>query len=78
MSPTQTDGARTEDERIRMARFLARRVFEAPAGANPNDVQRIAYRGCTVGSAGAERDYGGSCEESLTGILYRALQDYQP
>lgn len=68
----------TEDECMQMARFLARKVFEAPAGANPNDVQRIAYRGCTVGSTGAERDYGGSCEESLTGILFSALQDYQP
>lgn len=68
----------TEDERMRLAAHLARKIFEAPAGANPNDVKRIAYRGCTVGSAGAERDYGGSCEESLTRILFRALQDYQP
>lgn len=65
------------DEHMRMATFLARKVFEAPAGANPNDVQRIAYRGCTVGSAGAERDYGGSNEDSLTEILFRALEAYR-
>jgi hypothetical protein len=70
--------ARPADEHMRLAAFLARKVFEAPAGANPKDVQRIAYRGCTVGSFGAERDYGGSNEVSLTGILFRALQDYQP
>lgn len=67
----------TAQEAMLLAAFLARKVFEAPVGANPNDVQRIAYRGCTVGSSGAERDYGGSGEESLTGILFRALQDYQ-
>ena len=66
-----------DDEYMRLARYLARKVFEAPAGANPNDVQRIAYRGCVVGSSGAERDYGGSCETSLTGILFSALRDYQ-
>lgn len=65
------------DEHRRIAAFLARKVFEAPVGANPNDVQRIAYRGCTVGSSGAERDYGGSNEDSLTDILFQALEAYR-
>ena len=67
---------RTEDQ-YRLAEFLARKVFEAPEGCNPNDVQRIAYRGCVVGSAGAERDYGGSNEESLTAILHKALLEFR-
>jgi hypothetical protein len=66
---------RTEDEYL--AAFLARKVFEGPAGANPNDVQRIAYRGCVVGSSGAERDYGGSNEQSLTDILREALKVFR-
>lgn len=70
----------SEDERRRdfyLSQFLARKVFEAPVGANPNDVQRIAYRGCVVGSHGAERDYGGSNEHSLTGILHQALEAFR-
>lgn len=67
----------SDEEIMRLAAYLARQVFESPAGCNPNDVQRIAYRGCTVGSAGKERDYGGSCETSLRGILFTALRNYQ-
>lgn len=66
----------TEEERLYLAQFLARKIFEAPAGANPNDVQRIAYRGCVVGSHGAERDYGGSNEDSLAKILFDALEGF--
>ena len=64
-----------DNNSMRLAQYLARKVFEAPAGASQNSVKRIAYRGAADTTKG-ETDYGGSCEESLAAILYRALEDY--
>lgn len=56
----------TDDE---LARYLARRIFEAPYGCEPDQVQRIQFRGH------GESDMGGFCESALAEHILAALQE---
>lgn len=57
-----------QSSKEQLAKYLARKVFECPAGSEPDDVRRIQFRG--VG----EIDMGGLCEAALARVLLKALE----
>lgn len=65
------DAHRTPEDQSRLAKHVARKIFEAPCDSQPDAVKRIQFRDI------AERDYGGLCEEALVGVITRALRDFK-
>lgn len=55
----------------KMAVYLARKIFEAPIGCEPDKVQRIQFRGYD------ESDMGGFCESALVTAIREALEALQ-
>lgn len=58
-----------------LAIHIARRIFECPAAAGDDKVQRIAMRG---GTPHKETDLGGLCEGALVDVVRKALASYKP
>jgi hypothetical protein len=54
------------------AKRLARTIFEAPYGIDPNKVQRIQFKG---GQSPNETDLGGLCEGALADLIKRFLDN---
>lgn len=55
----------------RLAVHLARRIFEAPYGCDPDQTQRIQFRGP------GESDMGGLCESALVNVIAEALENFK-
>jgi hypothetical protein len=53
-----------------LANRLAREIFEAPHGIEPDAVRRIQFKG---GRAMDETDLGGFCEAALADHLFEVL-----
>lgn len=61
----------SNEERSKLAKYLARKIFEAPYGCKPDDVFRLQFRGRH------ERDMGGVCEGALAAVIKTALKEYK-
>lgn len=60
-----------KEERTKLAKHLARKIFEAPYGCKPDDVFRLQFRGRH------ERDLGGVCEGALVSVIRDALETFK-
>lgn len=71
MGTLEQDAHRSPDDQRKLAKYLARKIFEAPHGCDPDEVKRLQFRGL------GERDMGGLCEGALSNFIRQALRDYK-
>lgn len=60
-----------KEKQRRLARYIARKIFEAPYGCKPKDVRRIEFR--AVGG----RSMGGFCESALAQHIAEAMETFK-